>query len=169
MTDRERALKEVYFHKGLNAEELDLFRPKFAQEQFPAGTRILEEGFGGLKLYILLEGKVRVLRRLGERELIITLLESPQTFGEISVFDGEPASASVEAETDTTALAISRDELFEVFKNSPAAAGKVWRNLAVEMCRRVRSTTNQVLDYFAINQALVENENFRNFYKHFGV
>jgi CRP-like cAMP-binding protein len=167
--DRERALKDVYFLKDLSAEELDLFRARATQEQFPMGTRILEEGFGGLKMYFLLEGKVRVLRKLGERELIITLLESPQTFGEISVVDGEPASASVEAETDTVALALHRDDFFEVLKGSQSIQAKVWNNLALEMCRRVRSTTNQVLDYFAINQALVENENFRNFYKHFGV
>lgn len=169
MMDSERALKDVYFLKDLGTEELALFRARATQEQFPAGTRILEEGFGGLKMYFLVEGKVRVLRRLGERELVITILESPQTFGEISVVDGEPASASVEAETDSVALALSRDDFFGVLQGSAPIREKVWRNLALEMCRRVRSTTNQVLDYFAINQALVENENFRNFYKHFGV
>ncbi len=45
---------------------------------------------------------------------------------------------------------------------------KVMRNLLREMCGRIRTTTNQVQDYFAINQALCENENFRNFYKLFG-
>jgi len=33
------------------------------------------------------------------------------------------------------------------------------------MCQRIRSTTNQVQDYFAINQALCQNENFREFYQ----
>lgn len=169
MAEKDPALKDVYFLKDLTAEELGLFRGRAAQEQYPAGTRILEEGFGGLKMFILLQGKVRVLRRLGERELVITLLESPQTFGEISVIDGEPASASVEAETDVVVLALHRDDFFDLLKSHPSLQGKVWHNLVAELCRRVRSTTNQVLDYFAINQALVENENFRNFYKHFGV
>jgi len=168
MMDVSETLTKTYFFENLDADELAEVTKRLVHQQYPAGTKILEEGYGGLNLFILLEGRVKVFRKMGDRQVLITPLVPPQTFGEISVIDGEPASATVEAEDDVVVLALHRDDFYELMDSSWPLQAKIMRNLLREMCRRIRSTTNQVQDYFAINQALCENENFRQFYKLFG-
>ena len=169
MPDYTHALSGIHLLQDLDSSEIALITQRMSQENFPSGTRIIDEGYGGLKLFMLLSGRVKILRKMGEKELLITSIEAPQTFGEISIIDGEPASASVEAEGDVVVLTLHRDDFYDLLDSSWTLQAKVWRNLVRELCKRVRSTTNQVQDYFAINQALCENENFRSFYKLFGI
>ena len=150
---------------GLDADEFLAVAGRFDREQYPAGTRIVEEGYGGLKLFVLVEGRVRVYRTMGANQLLINTLGPPQTFGEISFIDGGPASATVEADTDVVVLTLLKEDFHDLLDHSLALSAKVYRNLLGITCQRIRSTTNQVQDYFAINQALCENENFRKFYK----
>ncbi len=150
---------------GLEADEFFAVTGRFSREQYPAGTRIIEEGYGGLKLFLLVEGRVRIVRSMGAGQILINTLGPPQAFGEISFIDGGPASATVEAETDVVVLTILKEDFNELLEASPALGTKVYKNLLKVTCQRIRSTTNQVQDYFAINQALCENEHFRKFYK----
>ncbi len=160
-------LAQLPLLEGLDADEFLAVTGRLTREQYPAGTRILEEGYGGLKLYVLVEGRVKVYRTMGRSQLLITTLDPPETFGEISIIDGGPASATVEAETDVVVMTLLRDEFYDLVNSSWVIQAKIFKNLLHAMCQRVRGTTNQVQDYFAINQALCENENFRKFYKLF--
>jgi CRP-like cAMP-binding protein len=152
---------------GLTEEEFALVAGRFSEEQFPAGTPIVEQGYGGFKLYVLMEGRIRVYRTLNGSKVLITTMEKPETFGELSIIDGAPTSATVEAESDAVALTLHRDDFYEILESSAVLEAKIWKNLLRTLCSRLRSTTNQVQDYFAINKALCENESFRSFYKLF--
>ncbi len=149
----------------LDADEFLAVSNRFEREQFPAGRKILEEGFIGLKIYVLVEGRVKVYRSMGSSQLLINTLGPTEAFGEISLIDGGPASATVEAETDIVTLALSKDAFYGLVDASPVLGRKLYGNLLQIFSQRIRSTTNQVQDYFAINQALCDNENFRKFYK----
>ncbi|MCI4398073.1 MAG: cyclic nucleotide-binding domain-containing protein [Acidobacteria bacterium] len=161
-------LKRIHLFDGLSEDELALVAAKLSRESFSPGTAIIQQGASGARMFILLEGRARVLRKLGEAQVLITELEHPQSFGEMGIIDGELASATVEAEGSLTALALSRDDFEALVASSASLEAKLWRNLAKELTRRIRLTTNQVQDYFAINQSLCENDKFREFYKLYG-
>lgn len=168
MANPMEALRKLQLLEGLDEEELSRFAGKLVRESVPAGTPVLQQGYASDKMYLLLEGRARVLRKMGSSEVLITELDPPQTFGEMGMVDGEPASATVVAGTDLVVLSLRGDDLRELVDSSSALAAKFWRNLSRELTRRIRATTNQVQDYFAINQALCENESFREFYKLYG-
>lgn len=167
MGEFSQLLVKIPLLQGLEPEEFERVARRFQVENFPSGTTILEQGYGGMKLFVLAEGKTRIYRTLNGSRVVITTLEPPETFGEVSILDGDPASATVEAETDVVVLTLSRDDFYALMESSPDLAAKVFRNLLRTLCQRLRTTTNQVQDYFAINKALCENESFRNFYKLF--
>jgi CRP-like cAMP-binding protein len=167
MGDFSDTLSKIPLLQGLEEAEFEQMARRFTVENYPAGSTILEQGYGGLKLYVLVEGKTRIFRTLNGSRVVITTLEPPETFGEVSILDGDPASATVEAESDVVVLTLGRDEFYDLMVASPDLAAKVYRNLLRTLCQRLRTTTNQVQDYFAINKALCENESFRNFYKLF--
>lgn len=167
MDETKQKLAQLPLLEGLEPDEFTAIAERFALEQYPAGTRIMEEGYGGLKLYVLVEGKIKVFRNMGTHQILLTTLEPPETFGEISIIDGNPVSASIDAETDVVCLTLNRDDFYEIVGQSWPLQAKIMRNLLKTLCQRLRTTTNQVQDYFAINKALCENESFRNFYKLF--
>ncbi len=99
----------------------------------PAGTTVIREQEIGSTLYVILDGKVRVHRdsrtiaELGERDV----------FGELSVLDPEPRSASVEALEDTRLFELRGDHLHDLMATNPA----VVRGIIRFLCRRIRATT----------------------------
>ncbi len=161
-------LKRIHLFEGLSESELALVAAKLRRESFAPGTAIIQQGASGARMFILLDGRAKVLRRLGDTQVLITELEHPQTFGEMGIIDGELASATVEAEGGLTTLSLAKDDFESLLASSPLLESKLWKNLARELTRRIRSTTNQVQDYFAINQSLCENDKFREFYKLYG-
>lgn len=133
-------LAELPLLEGLTEEEFAAIAGCFSEEQFPAGTTIVEQGYGGLKLFVLMEGRVRVYRTLNGSRVLITTMQKPETFGELSIIDGHPTSATVEAETDTLAVTLHREDFYRIIESSPSLQAKIWKNLLDTLCRRLRST-----------------------------
>ncbi len=168
MADAAETLLRIPLFAELDVDEMAQVGARLQRERFAGGTPILQQGFASDKMYLLVEGRVRVLRKMGAGEVVITELDPTQSFGEMGIIDGEPASATVAAAGDVEVFSLRRQDFQELLDSSLHLQAKLWRNLARELTRRIRSTTNQVQDYVAINQALCENDTFRQFYKLYG-
>ena len=101
----------------------------------PAGTTIIREGDVGHALYIIVDGRVRVHRD----DQTIAVLGERDVFGELSVLDPKPRSASVEALEDTRLFALRGEHLEELMAADPP----VLRGVVRFLCRRIRATTAQ--------------------------
>jgi CRP-like cAMP-binding protein len=117
----------------------DLTRPQlvsvahaFEEEVFPAGKRVLREGFSGSAVYLILDGDARV--EIGDVQV---RLGRGEFFGEISVLTGEPPSADVVAETMLRCLVVPGPELEPFLLDHPPV---MLRMLQAE-ARRVRDTS----------------------------
>lgn len=96
------------------------------------GAVLAEEGAPGLEMFVLLEGKAQVER--GGQPL--ARLGAGACFGEMSLIDYEPRSASVVAATDVTLLVI-HTRAFQRLMKEPALANAVLRVLS----RRLRAAS----------------------------
>ena len=110
MEDRE-FLKEIDLFWSFSDEEVSRILDIIKTESFPEGTIILEEGNIGRALYIIKEGAVKVQKRQGKRSKIIARLGQGSYFGEMSLIDEHPISASVVATSPTTCLIIKKEDL----------------------------------------------------------
>jgi len=109
-------------------------------------------------------GRIRVSRKVQDREVALCDLEAGQTFGELSIIEDGVASATLRAVADTEVLSISMHDLATFLRTSPNAAAKFWRAIAIDLRRRILQTNDVVRSYFEVNRALVENETFREAY-----
>lgn len=96
----------------------------------PAGTPLTRAGDPGEEFFLIVDGAARVEVPTGKR----VPLRAGEYFGEMSLLDGEPRSATVVAETPVRLLVIRRRNFAALLENSPALV----RNLLVTLSRRVR-------------------------------
>ncbi|MBD1913937.1 MULTISPECIES: cyclic nucleotide-binding domain-containing protein [unclassified Leptolyngbya] len=97
---------------------------------FPARHTIFTEGQEGRSLYILVSGRVHV--HVGDREL--ARLDKGACFGEMSVFDAEPRSASITTIEACECLMLTQQQLYEAIEETPGIAVNIIRLLS----RRIR-------------------------------
>ena len=123
-------LSSVDLFQGLSKRELQRLMASAKELAFEAGDTIVAEGDEDGRFYLLIEGDARIVK--GRRTLAV--LGPGDYFGEISLIDGEPRSATVVAESPIRALTLARWNFKPLLDEQPA----ITRKLLLEMCRRVR-------------------------------
>ena len=109
--------------------ELSLLAGIAEQVEAPPGTVVCAEGQADLGLHVVVDGTVRVTVGGEERRQ----LGAGAFFGEISLFDGGPRSATVEAMSDVTLLHIPAWGFNAVLKQEPELAIKMLKELAARI------------------------------------
>ena len=134
-------LKGVDLFSALPDSHLEAIARKVFLHKYKKGETILhEEDTEGHSLFIIAKGHVKVfLTGVDGREAILALLHEGEFFGEMSLLDGEPRSASVRALAATEMLVLKREDFFQVIMSQP----EVLRTLLVEMSKRLRKANRQ--------------------------
>ncbi|MGH7283525.1 MAG: cyclic nucleotide-binding domain-containing protein, partial [Polyangiaceae bacterium] len=105
---REDQLARVSFFDGLTREALTLIAQVTTEESHATGTRIFQYGDPGDKLFIILEGKVRISREVsGMGEEALAVLGPGDAFGEMSIIDDIPRSADARVHEKCRCLVLS--------------------------------------------------------------
>ncbi|MFI8582345.1 Crp/Fnr family transcriptional regulator [Ectopseudomonas khazarica] len=104
-------------------------------QHLDAGQRLFRRGDRPSGLYAVVEGAVRV-GAIGEngKEALLTLVEPPYWFGEISLFDGLPRTHDAFAESASTLLLLPQAELLALLERQP----QHWRDFALLMSHKLR-------------------------------
>src|ERR671917_468727 len=104
-------LATVPLFSSLDTAELARFAELLREKSFTKGAVILFEHDPGDALFILRQGRVKVVR-VGEdgREVILGVLGPGQHFGELALIDDQPRSAYVIAMEDSALLMLHRDD-----------------------------------------------------------
>ena len=141
-------LKDVQMFKLFDEEELRELCEHIEEREFVAGQTIFKLGDPGGAMHIVLSGRVElfIVDREGRRALVGEA-ESGEIFGEFSLFDSEPRSASAIAVEGTRTCCIDRDDLTLLFTRKPQAALDI---LAV-LSRRLRRTDLMLAEHMAPN------------------
>jgi CRP/FNR family cyclic AMP-dependent transcriptional regulator len=112
---------------------------------FPADHTIFTQGQEGRSLYIVVSGVVRV--HIGDRDL--AQLKEGACFGEMSLFDAEPRSASVTTIKSCNCLMLTQLQLYDAIDETPGIAINIIRLLS----RRIRELNSRVNAYEAKSSA----------------
>ncbi len=138
---------DVLREQGLSAAELRLLATYSREERFAPDAVIFGEGERGDKLYIVVDGQVRISRHLqGMGEEALTILGRGDVFGEMALIDEEPRSAHARAHTSgCTVFTVDRQRLEEVLEMDPDAAHQFLTLLCQILCRRIRSMNDRLV------------------------
>lgn len=86
-------------------------------KKFPKGTPIIKKGDPGVKLFIIVSGKVEVV---GDDGMTITFLEKGEVFGEMSLLSGEPVGATIKVVETTRVLFINGKDFRKILNKYPS-------------------------------------------------
>src|ERR1700682_6469863 len=118
--ERTMTLKAVPFFTRLNDRELDVVRSVATEKTYPKNAVVLTEGEMGDSLYMIQSGKVKVF--IGDedgREIILKILGPGDFFGEMSMIDKQPRSASVNTIEASTFLVLTHAMFEKCVEQAP--------------------------------------------------
>ena len=136
-------LADTRLFGGLDAAALTDLAERAVERSYKKGQLLVYQGDPGDSVFVVATGliKVMVTSEEGEEMVLVTLRPS-DTFGELSLVDGGPRSASAEALEPTTVLVVTRPVLLELVKQHPSLTEALLRSLGF----LVRRLTEQAAD-----------------------
>ncbi|MDP6125756.1 MAG: Crp/Fnr family transcriptional regulator [Candidatus Latescibacteria bacterium] len=116
----EQALKQVPLFSGLNDQDLAALAQVTVSKRFPKENLIVLAEDEGNSLFVIVTGRVKVsITSEDGREVIFSLLSDGECFGEMSLLDGQPRSATVTAASDTDVLMLRRQDFLRLLEQVP--------------------------------------------------
>jgi CRP-like cAMP-binding protein len=128
---------------GLSDEELAELSDIAVERSFETGEFVFWDGDPSDCLYVLAEGKIKVLKHASSgKEFIIAFFGPGEVFGEVAVFENKPYPASAQATEPTTVLGIDRESFLSFLTKRPEFALRIMYVLG----GRLRDAQNRLRD-----------------------
>lgn len=145
-------LKKVAIFKDLEEDELKQVADVCREEKFVSGEYIFREGEHGNRLYLIVDGEVRISRDVpGSGEEALAVLKAGALFGEMAVFDRTERSTHAISNGGTTVLTISRPDFEMLLDFNREVAYKVLWACVRLLSSRLRSTNDSLRSFLAMS------------------
>jgi CRP/FNR family cyclic AMP-dependent transcriptional regulator len=140
---------DLFKERGLSAGEMKLLATFSSEERFSEGSMVFREGEKGEKLYIVLDGRVRISKFIpGVGEEALAVLDRGDFFGEMALIDDKARSADAKAhDGDATVLSIDRATLNEILSMDPHASLQFLNLLCRMISRRLREINEKIVQW----------------------
>ena len=143
MTETGVGLANTPLFAALDDEAAAALRSCMNDVKVARGRTLFNEGDPGDRLYVVTEGKIKLGRTAADgRENLLAILGPGEMFGELSLFDPGPRTATATAVTDTSVLGLGHDELEPWLTGRPEVAAQLLGALA----QRLRRTNEAMAD-----------------------
>ena len=138
-------LAKTSLFAGLDQPELLALGACAGRRTYQKGEHIFHQGDPGDAVFVLAEGRVKVIFASAEGdEMILATLQPPDVFGELALIDGGPRSASIQTLEPTTVLTLTRATLLELMARQPAVTDLVLRSLG-RLVRRMMAQAGDLV------------------------
>jgi len=148
----------------LAAKDVQTILSYMTKTEYPSASFIFKEGETGEKMFLIEEGEVEVFVERKEKHITIAKLTCGDFFGEMGILRNDTRSANIKTVDGVVLYELSREGLMNIISKEGILAAGFLLNLSEVLAERIASTNREVENWFLINDALVENEQFRNLY-----
>jgi CRP-like cAMP-binding protein len=110
-------------------------------QAFEDGEIVVREGEETREMFIIREGRIEILKQVGGHEVLLAVLERGSFFGEMSLLEGMPRSATARAIGKTELVVLRPGSLLVQIRRDPTFAFE----LLQQMSRRVRELNDKLV------------------------
>jgi len=141
MLEEVNFLRNVPIFNELSDQELEKIAALGVRKKYKKGSIILLEEETGAALFVIVSGKVKIVRMDDDgREVILSILGGSDFFGEMAILDGLTRSASVVATSKSELFMIHRRDFLKLLNDFPMVAIALLR----ELTNRLRKADAQI-------------------------
>ena len=139
----EDAVRNAPLFLALDEEASVALRASMVEIDFNRGQIVFSEGDPGDRLYVIMDGKIKLGTTSNDgRESLLAVLGPGEMFGELSLFDPGPRTATATALTETILLGLGHEALGPWLTGRPGVAEALLKALA----QRLRRTNENLSD-----------------------
>lgn len=124
-------LRQFSVFSALTAKEITLWLDQLHHEDFKAGEIVFNEGDPPEKFYIIVSGKVEVLKKVDGEEKVINVLREGQFFGELALLTKKPRAAGIRAKEDLKVVSMAKEKFEELVTKSDKLREKIYNIIAL--------------------------------------
>ena len=140
-------LHDVRVFESFSDPDLAALTERLRQRDLRRHQILFREGDPGDEMCIVRRGTVLISKAVtGKVEQVLVRVEPFDFFGEMSLFDGSPRSATAQAETEVELLILGRDSLQAMTEAAPRAAAAFFYAMVQVFMERLRRSTLQVAE-----------------------
>ena len=136
-------MKKAPLFAALDDEAATALQQSMTSSRLERGDILFHEGDQGDRLYVIREGKIKLGRTSSDgRENLLAILGPGEMFGELSLFDPGPRTATATAVAETQLIGLGHDNLQAFLTDRPEVAA----TLLAALARRLRRTNETLAD-----------------------
>ncbi|HEY9349751.1 MAG TPA: Crp/Fnr family transcriptional regulator [Acidothermales bacterium] len=136
-------LSRAPLFSALDDDAAAALRASMTEVTLPRGETLFREGDSGDCLYVITDGKIKLGRAATDgRENILAILGPGEMFGELSLFDPKPRTATAVAVVDSTLMSLGHEALDQLLTGRPAVA----ESMLAALAQRLRRTNESLAD-----------------------
>jgi CRP-like cAMP-binding protein len=140
-------LREVRLFKDIAEPELVALGQSLRERPLRRGQVLCREGDPGDEMFVVRRGSMVISKLVtGRVEQVLARIGPGDFLGEMSLFDQAPRSATVQADSDATVLALDRETLRRMTEQSPRAAAAFFHALVQVFIERLRASGDLVAE-----------------------
>jgi CRP-like cAMP-binding protein len=140
-------LRDVRVFETFSDGDLSAIAERLRHRELRGRQILFREGDRGEEMFIVRRGTMLISKAVtGKVEQVLVRVEPSDFFGEMTLFDGSPRSATAQAETDAELLVLGRDSLQALTENNPSAAAAFFYAMVKVFMERLRRSTQQVAE-----------------------
>ena len=140
-------LREVRLFKDIAQPELTTLAETLRERPLKRGQVLVREGEAGEEMFVVLRGSMVISKAVtGRVEQVLARIGPGDFFGEMSLFDRSPRSATVQADADATLLVLDREALRRLTEQNPRAAAAFFQALVQVFIERLRASGDLVAE-----------------------
>lgn len=140
-------LREVRLFRDIAEPELTTLAQTLRERPLKRGQVLVREGEAGEEMFVVLRGSMVISKAVtGRVEQVLARIGPGDFFGEMSLFDRSPRSATVQADADATVLVLDREATRRLTEQSPRAAAAFFQALVQVFIERLRASGDLVAE-----------------------
>jgi len=140
-------LQTVRLFREVDRPALLALTARMRERKLRKGQVLFREGDQGEEMFLVRDGSILVSKAVtGKVEQVLARFGPGDFFGEMSLFDRSPRSATIQAESDAALLALDRQNLAALIEVNPRAAAAFFHGLVQVFIERLRASGELVAE-----------------------
>lgn len=148
---------------GFNDSELQDMIDVSQEKHFKTGETIVFEGEMGKSIFLIVSGKVNIVKRSrdGKKQILLNTIGEGDFFGEMSIIEIETRVATVVAKNDTVCLEFPIDVVKKYFSKKPETFTLFLMNIARILSKRLRKLSTELSTFNSIENLAKEKSSLK--------